>query len=103
MTLLRLLSDWSADFELSLLEKQKNSYLNKILFESVLIDTKSLKVRIDMLMTGTKIAACHQKMADCDDLAGCSKLVSNFEKYEYLCNIVFILHDPYWKGKRTFN
>ena len=32
--------------------------------ELVLIDTKSLKVRIEMLMTGTKIKACHQIMAD---------------------------------------
>ena len=53
-------------------------------------------------MTGTKLAACHQKMADCDDLAVCSKLVLNFEKYEYLCNInIFILHEYYWKSRRT--
>ena len=45
--------------------------------ELVLIDTKSPKVRIEMLMTGTKIAACHQIMADCDDLAVYSKLVLN--------------------------
>ena len=38
-------------------------------------------------MTGAKIAAYHQTMADCDDLAVCSKLVPNFGKYEYLCNI----------------
>ena len=38
-------------------------------------------------MTGTQIAACHQIMADFDDLAVCSKLVLNFEKHEYLCNI----------------
>ena len=38
-------------------------------------------------MTGTKSAACHQTMADCDDLAVCSKLVLNFEDYKYLCNI----------------
>ena len=64
--------------------------------ELVLIDTKSLKVRIEILMTGTKIKACHQIMADCDDLAVCSKLVLNFEKNEYLCNIIiFILHDHY--------
>ena len=55
--------------------------------EFVLIDTKNPKVRIVILMTGTKIATCHQIMADCDDLAVCSKLVLNFEKYEYLCNI----------------
>ena len=48
--------------------------------ELVLIDTKSPKVRIKILMTGTKIKACHQIMADCDDLAesaSCSKLVLN--------------------------
>ena len=45
--------------------------------ELVLIDTKSPKVRIEMLMTGTKIKACHQIMADCDDLKVCSKLVLN--------------------------
>ena len=55
--------------------------------EIVLIDTKNPKVRIEILMTDTKIAACSQIMADCDDLAVCSKLVLNFEKYEYLCNI----------------
>ena len=55
--------------------------------EIVLIDTKNPKVRIEILITGTKIAACHEKMADCDDLAVCSKLVLNFEKYENLCNI----------------
>ena len=71
--------------------------------ELVLIDTKSPKVRIEILMTGTKIKACHQIMVDCDDLAVCSKLVPNFEKYEYLCNIISILHNPYWKGRRTFN
>ena len=42
--------------------------------EIVLIDTKNLKVPIEILITGIKIAACHQKMADCDDLAVCSKL-----------------------------
>ena len=67
----------------------------------VLIDTKNPKVRIEILMTGTKIAACHQIMADSDDLAVRSKLVLNFEKYEYLCNKIFILHDHYWKGRRT--
>ena len=45
--------------------------------EIVLIDTKNPKVRIEILMTGTKIAACHQKLADCDDLAVCSKLELN--------------------------
>ena len=47
--------------------------------ELVLIDTKSLKVRIEILMTGTKTKACHQIMADCDDLAVCSKLVLNLK------------------------
>ena len=42
--------------------------------EIVWIDTKSHKVRIEILMTGTKIAACHQKMVDCDNLTVCSKL-----------------------------
>ena len=55
--------------------------------EFVLIDTKNPKVRREILMTDTKIGACHQIMADCDDLAVCSKLVLNFEKYEYWCNI----------------
>ena len=45
----------------------------------VLIDTKSPKVRIEILMTGTRIAACHQIMADCHDLAVCSKLVLNWK------------------------
>ena len=48
-----------------------------------MIDTKNPKVRIKILMTGTKIAACHQIMADCDDLAVCSELALHFEKYEY--------------------
>ena len=52
--------------------------------EIVSIDTKSPKVRIETLMTGAKIAECHQIMADCDDLAVCSKLVLNFEKYEFV-------------------
>ena len=55
--------------------------------EIVLIDTKNPKVRIEILMTGTEIAACHQTMADFDDLAVCSKLVLNNKKYEYLCTI----------------
>ena len=38
-------------------------------------------------MTGTKRAACHQILADCDDLAVCSNLVLNFEKRKYMCNI----------------
>ena len=45
--------------------------------ELVLIDTKSPKVRIEIPMTGTKIKACHHLMAECDDLAVCSKLVLN--------------------------
>ena len=45
--------------------------------EVVLIDTKTPKVRIEKLTTGTEIKACHQIMADCDDLAVCSKLVLN--------------------------
>ena len=45
--------------------------------EVVLIDPKSPKVRIEILMTGTKSAACHQKMADCDDLTVYFKLVLN--------------------------
>ena len=47
--------------------------------ELVLIDTKSPKVRIEILMTGTKIKACHQIMTDCDDPAVCSKLVLNLK------------------------
>ena len=31
-------------------------------------------------MTGTKIKACHQKMADCDDLAVCSKVENGIPK-----------------------
>ena len=45
--------------------------------EIVLIDTKNPNVRKEIVITGTKFAACHQKMADCDDLAVCSKLVLN--------------------------
>ena len=55
--------------------------------EFVLIDTKNPRVRVEILMTGVKIAACYQIMADCDDLVICSKLALNIEKYEYLCNI----------------
>ena len=47
--------------------------------ELVLIDTKSPKVRIEILMTGTKIKPRHQIMADCDDLAVCSKLLLNLK------------------------
>ena len=42
--------------------------------EIVLIDTKNPKVRTEIVITGTKIAGCHHLMADCDDLAVCSKL-----------------------------
>ena len=49
--------------------------------EIVLIGTKNPKVRIVILMTGAESAACHQMMADCDDLVVCSKLLLNFEKY----------------------
>ena len=45
--------------------------------EIVLIDTNEPILRIEILMTGTKLAACHQIMADWDDLAVCSKLVLN--------------------------
>ena len=47
--------------------------------ELVLIDTKSPKVQIEILLSGTKIKACHQIMADCDDLAVCSKLELNLK------------------------
>ena len=43
----------------------------------VLIDAKNPKVRIEILMTGTKSEAGNQIMADCHDLAVCSKLVLN--------------------------
>ena len=58
----------------------KAEELNLIQFlskEIVLIDTKNPKVRIEILITGTKFAACHQQTADCDDLTVCSKLVLN--------------------------
>ena len=41
----------------------------------VLNDTNKLNVQLEIIMTGTKIAAFHQITADCDDLAACSKLV----------------------------
>ena len=47
--------------------------------EIVLVDTKNPKVRTEIVITGTKIAACHQIMAECDDLAVCSKLVLNWK------------------------
>ena len=40
-------------------------------------DTKNPKVQTEILTTGTKLAAGHQKMAYCDNLAVCSKLVLN--------------------------
>ena len=46
------------------------------------MEIENPKVRIEILMTGTKFAACHPKMAHCDDPTVCSKLVLNFEKYE---------------------
>ena len=59
--------------------------------EIVLIDTKNPKVRIEIVITGTKITACHQIMADCDDLALCSKLDYKLRKKENLCDIgVFV-------------
>ena len=45
--------------------------------EIVLSDKKNPNVRIEILMTGTKTAASHEKMADCDDLSVSSKLVLN--------------------------
>ena len=56
-------------------------------------DTDNLKVRLEIFMTGTKVAVCHQITADCDDLATCSKLL--LPKF---CKIIFILQDDYWKG-----
>ena len=47
--------------------------------ELVSIDTKGPKVRIEILMTGTKNKACHQIKADCNDLAVCRKLVLNLK------------------------
>ena len=44
--------------------------------EIVLIDTKNPKVQIEILIIGIKIGACHQKIADCDDLA----VVQNWTK-----------------------
>ena len=61
-----------------IIRKAKELKLNQFIsIKIVFIDTKNPKVRIEILMTGTKFAACHQKMADCDDLAVCSKLVLN--------------------------
>ena len=56
--------------------------------ELVLIDTKSPKVRIEILMAGTKIKACHQIMADFDDLAVCSKLVPNWKIQKFCVTLV---------------
>ena len=68
MTLLPLLSDWSAHFEQSF-------YINSILYQRNLfrLTRKIQEVRIEILVTGTKNEACLQIMADCDDLAVCSK------------------------------
>ena len=41
----------------------------------VLNETNNLKVRLEIFMTGTEIAAFHRITADCDDLAACPKLV----------------------------
>ena len=61
-----------------IIREAKELELNHFLtMEIVLIDTKNPKVQIKILMTCTKTQACHQKMADCDDLAVCSKLVLN--------------------------
>ena len=62
--------------------------------EIVLIDTNNPKVRIEILVTGTKIAACHQKMADCDDLAFCSKLDLT-SKNTNICAILVCLSESF--------
>ena len=62
--------------------------------EIVLIGTKNPKVRIEILMTGTKVKACHQIMADCDDLAVCSKLVLNL-KIQKFCVILVRLSESF--------
>ena len=62
--------------------------------ELVLIDTKSPKVQTEILMTGTKIKACHQIMADCDDLAVYSKLVLNL-KIRISCVILVCLSESF--------
>ena len=55
--------------------KAEELKLNQFIsMEIVLIDTKSLKVEIEILMTGTTIEAGHQITANCYDLAVCSKL-----------------------------
>ena len=55
-------------------ELELNQFISK---EIVLIDTKNPKVRIEILVTGTKIEACHLKVADFDDLVVSPKLVLN--------------------------
>ena len=62
--------------------------------EIVLIDTKNPKVRIEILITGTKIAACHEKMADCDDLAVCSNL-DKTSKNTIICVILVCLSESF--------
>ena len=62
----------------------------------VLIDTKNPNVEIEILMTGTKLAACHQKMADCDDLAVCSKLEKTVKNANTCVNHLHNLN-----GKKT--
>ena len=65
---------------MNIIGKAKELEINQFyIMEYVLIDTKNPKVRIKILMTGTKLAECHQKMADCDDLAVCSKLSLNWK------------------------
>ena len=52
---------------MNIIGKAEKLELNEFyIMEIVLIDTTNPKVRIKILMTGTKLAACHQKMADCD-------------------------------------
>ena len=48
--------------------------------EIVLIHTKNPKVRIEIFMTGTKIAACHQIMTDCDVVAALIKTGTELRK-----------------------
>ena len=62
--------------------------------EIVIIDTKNPKVRIEILITGTKIAACHQKMADCDNLAVRSKL-DKTPKNSNICVILVCLSESF--------
>ena len=78
MTLLPLLSHWSADFEYVIIfGKAKELELNQFYIKGNCFDTKNPKVRIEILVTGTKIEACHLKVADFDDLVVSPKLVLN--------------------------